>query len=357
MNILKSKKDIIGFDDRWLVVIGIPLVALIVDVLLFGPKLLSDFQMLKICYPIGLYFTTMLWLVFREMICVLITHFPSDEEIRKRQIISIITIIIGFFILDYLFGVILFIVAKENIHGLIEPNFLLKSISSLIFCFLIFSIYEGIYLTSRLGKNLLEKEKLIKENVMSQLSGLRSQINPHFLFNSLNTLSTLVHEDANRADKFVTKLAKVYRYMLDTNDDSLVTLEEEIVYLEAYRHLLKERFGENLIFEQNIDSQALNKYVVPLSLQIIFENCVKHNIATSALPLTISLFTDESLAYITVRNNKQKMNFNITSTGVGLENIKKRYRYFSDKKVEIFDEADFFQVSIPLLNYQGLKKQ
>ncbi|MFM2393630.1 MAG: hypothetical protein RLZZ546_1612, partial [Bacteroidota bacterium] len=144
MNILKSKKDIIGFDDRWLVVIGIPLVALIVDVLLFGPKLLSDFQMLKICYPIGLYFTTMLWLVFREVICVLITHFPSDEEIRKRQIISIITIIIGFFILDYLFGVILFIVAKENIHGLIEPNFLLKSISSLIFCFLIFSIYEGI---------------------------------------------------------------------------------------------------------------------------------------------------------------------------------------------------------------------
>lgn len=356
MNIFKSKKDIIGFDDRWLVLIGIPIVALIVDVMLYGSNLINpDLEMLKLCYPVGLYFTAMLWLSFREMLCILIRKFPSDMDVRKRQLISIFAIILGFFVLDFILSTFLMILANNSRIHIIEPNFILKTIASLIFSFLIFGIYEGIYLTSRLGKNLLEKEKLIKENVMSQLSGLRSQINPHFLFNSLNTLSTLVHEDAQRADQFVAKLAKVYRYMLDTNEDTLVTLEDELGYLEAYRHLLKERFGDNLIFTEEIHPSILKKYIVPLSLQITFENCVKHNVATKTQPLTISLHTSANHERICIRNNKQKMNFNTPSTGVGLENIKQRYIYFSDKKVIIKDEKDYFQVCLPLLKENILK--
>jgi two-component system, LytTR family, sensor kinase len=356
MNIFASKEKYIGFDDRWMVVIGIPIVSVLVDALLFGSpiKTIANGVFWK-CIPIALLFTSVLWISFREVMCFFVRKYPEDKVIRMRQILTVVTLIIGFFIIDFLMNVIVLQNCFTEKDGIPQPDISIKIIVSLIFSFLIYAIYEGIYLTKNIGRKMMEREELIKENVKSQLAGLRAQINPHFLFNSLNTLSSLVHEDAQRADQFVTKLSKVYRYMLDQNDEQLVLLSEEMKYLDAYKHLLKERFGDNLIFKDKTKFDALQKYIMPLSLQIIIENCVKHNIATKQKPLTIELMVDDNNEYITITNNLQVMNSYVESNGVGLENIKKRYACFTDKSIIIKNDGQVFEVSIPLLSEVSLK--
>jgi two-component system, LytTR family, sensor kinase len=356
MKIFASREKELGFDDRLMVLIGIPIVSVLVDALLFGSPIVTIANgVFWKCIPIALLFTSVLWISFREVMCFFVTKYPNDKDIRMRQILSVITLIIGFFIIDFLMNVIVLQNCFSESDGIPEPDFSIKIIVSLIFSFLIYAIYEGIYLTKNISRKMMEREELIKENVKSQLAGLRAQINPHFLFNSLNTLSSLVHEDVSRADQFISKLSKVYRYMLDQNEEQLVLLSEEMKYLDAYRHLLKERFADNLIFIDKTNGQGLDKYIVPLSLQIIIENCVKHNIATQQKPLTIEISIDQKNEYISISNNLQFMNAHGESNGVGLENIKKRYACFTETEIEVKNDGKVFRVSIPLLLDVSLK--
>jgi sensor histidine kinase YesM len=350
MNIFGSKEKHLGFDDRWMVVVGIPFVAILVDALMFGSpyKTIATGQFYK-CFPVGLLFTTILWVSFREVMCFYIKMYPRDSDIRFRQIMTVITVIIGFFVIDFIMNQTFFKYWVTIGTDVPEPDLSLKIIVCLIFSILIYAIYEGIYLTKNIGKKIIEREELIRENVKSQLAGLRAQINPHFLFNSLNTLSSLVHEDTLRADQFISKLSKVYRYMLDQNEEQLVLLSDELKYLDAYKHLLKERFGDNLVFTEKINTFALDKYIVPLSLQIIFENCVKHNVATINKPLTISIVVNDAADEITISNNLQPMNSEKESNGVGLDNIKKRYACFTDRSIKVTMDGNFYAVTCPLL--------
>ncbi len=194
----------------------------------------------------------------------------------------------------------------------------------------------------------MEKEKLERENIQSQLEGLKNQVNPHFLFNSLNTLTYIIPEDQNLAVRFVQQLSKVYRYILEIRDRKLICLSEELAFLDAYVFLLKDRFGENFKIDINIPESYLNLKVVPLSLQILMENAIKHNIISALKPLRVEVFIENNLKLI-VKNNLQKKNHVMNSTKVGLQNIKNRYSFFSDQKVEVFATTDSFVVSIPLI--------
>jgi len=272
---------------------------------------------------------------------------PGYENLRKRYLV-LIPLVIGSFVVVNAF---LDFTIDPLLHRFLpvgqEPHALLETIGSFIFLILVMSIYEGTYLFAELKKSKLEQEVLVKENISSQLEGLKNQVNPHFLFNSLNTLASIIPEDQDRGVRFVTKLSKVYRYILDIKDQKLISVREELEYLHSYTYLLKERFGNNIIIDIDVDSSDFEKLIIPLSLQITFENAIKHNIITSRKPLHIQVYMENE--NLVVKNNLQKKSTVGASTKMGLQNIKNRYSFFTDKEVGVIATMKHFIVTLPLL--------
>ena len=191
---------------------------------------------------------------------------------------------------------------------------------------------------------LVETERLKKEQIAAKYETLKNQVNPHFLFNSLNVLTTLVHKDADLAERFIKQLSHNYRYVLDTREREVVPLAEEIKNLEAYIFLMKIRFGDSLNVHVKVDSEG---NVPPLTLQMLTENALKHNEVSKAHPLSIDVFLEGD--FIVIKNNVQLKNNVADSTGVGLENIRLRYKFLSEKEVIIHQDNDFFTVKIPII--------
>ncbi len=190
---------------------------------------------------------------------------------------------------------------------------------------------------------------LQEENIISQFETLKSQVNPHFLFNSLNVLSSLIYIDQDRAAKFVRQLSKVYRYVLDHKDVDTITLAEELPFIESYIYLLKTRFDQNLKVELDIPQSVRHRKVAPMVLQLLVENAIKHNVISKSKPLKVVLSVSEE-GFLTVRNNLQLKSSTERSSQIGLANIRKRYDYLSGKKIEIENDHDYFTVKIPLLD-------
>ncbi len=192
----------------------------------------------------------------------------------------------------------------------------------------------------------LEKEQYMRESISAKYESLKSQVNPHFLFNSLNALSNLVYEDQAKAVKFIKQLSDVYRYVLETRDREVVSLQEEMKFLESYVFLQKIRFGEKLKFD--LQTNGLNTCVAPLAIQMLIENAIKHNIISEEQPLSIRIRHDET--YLIVENNLQrKQAIGDTSPGIGLDNIRKRYEMLSETKTFVIEENGKFVVRLPLL--------
>ena len=200
------------------------------------------------------------------------------------------------------------------------------------------------------GKSMIamevEKEKLQTEMVQHKYNSLRSQINPHFLFNSFNVLTELVYEDQKLAEKFIHQLSDLYRYVLDVKDVEIIELHEEIKFIESFTFLLKTRFENRVSFSMDISTND-DDFIIPMSLQILIENCIKHNQATTQKPLEITIrkLGDR----IEVKNNLQLKLSPIKSHHIGLENLKERYAYFTKEHVIIDSDPSYFSVSIPIL--------
>lgn len=213
--------------------------------------------------------------------------------------------------------------------------------------FFISAIMHGHTFLINWRKSLVESERLQKEQITAKYEVLRNQVNPHFLFNSLNVLTTLVHKDADLAEQFIRQLSLNYRYVLDTREREVVPIEEEIQNLEAYIFLMKIRFGESL----KATIKPLNTAgvsIAPLTLQMLVENALKHNEVSKSYPLSIDVFSEGD--FIVVKNNVQLKNSVGESTGLGLENIRARYKFLSDKTVAVLQENGCFIVKIPIIN-------
>ncbi len=191
----------------------------------------------------------------------------------------------------------------------------------------------------------VEAEQLKRANIASQFEALKSQVNPHFLFNSLNVLSSLVYKDQDMAAAFIKQMSNVYRYVLEMKNKELVPLEQELEALESYLFLAKIRFGESL--NVVIDLPDKHRQIAPLTLQMLVENAIKHNTISTKKPLRIDIGIKED--FIFVRNNLQRKMTAEISTGIGLPNIRDRYRHLSDKAVEIKGTLDMFEVLVPLI--------
>jgi two-component system, LytTR family, sensor kinase len=189
--------------------------------------------------------------------------------------------------------------------------------------------------------------QLEKQNTQMRLQALKSQVNPHFLFNSLSVLSSLVRIDAVSSEKFIIQLSKAYRYILEQKNSQLVTLHEELEFLDAYFFLLQIRFENKVLMEKNIQVNAKEYFLPPLTLQLLVENVVKHNKMSVGNPLIIHLTaTSDS---ITVKNNRNSRESKIESTGVGLSNIQSRIACLTDQKMIIQSTDDYFKVVVPLI--------
>ena len=211
-------------------------------------------------------------------------------------------------------------------------------------------VFHIVYFYNRYQKNKIKEQKVIAGTASAKFDALKNQLDPHFLFNSLNVLTSLIEENPKNAQKFTTSLSKVYRYVLEQKSKELVTVDEELNFARTYMSLLKMRFEDSIIFE--IPDQASNpeSKVVPLSLQLLLENAVKHNMVTTNKPLHIKIYEDGD--HLVVMNNLQLKQIVKKSTGVGLENIKQRYQLLSNRKVNINQREKDFAVAIPMLTKQ-----
>ena len=220
---------------------------------------------------------------------------------------------------------------------------------------LFFILYETLFLINesnlyrkRLRKVEKEKEDLRVANLNSQLNALKQQVNPHFLFNSLNTLGVLIDDDPRQASLFLDELSSVYRYLLRSNDDNLTSLDKELEFIRSYYHLLKTRHGRGLNLTVQIGESYGQYQIPPLTLQLLVENAVKHNIVLPDRPLNIEIATD-SAGFLTVRNNLQRKSVRVASNGVGLSNILTQYRVMGQPTPTILDNGQEFSVTLPLI--------
>lgn len=204
----------------------------------------------------------------------------------------------------------------------------------------------GFYINERYRRSLAEVERFRKENAEYQFEMLKLQLNPHFLFNSLNTLASLVYEDTVKASEFVRRLSDVYRYVLDKRNTELVLLSEEMEFIRSFSFLQALRFQGMIDFRFDVSEQSLDRKIAPMTMQLLIENAVKHNVVSRKLPLQIDIAVKEDDLIIT--NNLQPKDEQ-TGTGMGLKNIVSRYAFLTDRKVEIVKEENLFSVTIPLI--------
>ena len=214
----------------------------------------------------------------------------------------------------------------------------------------IVSVFYVIYFYNHYQKSKIKEQKVIAGAASAKFDALKNQLDPHFLFNSLNVLTSLIEENPDSAQKFTTALSKVYRYVLEQKNKELVTVDEELNFARTYMSLLKMRFEDSIIFEIPDKASNPESKVVPLSLQLLLENAVKHNMVTSSKPLHIKIYEDGN--HLVVMNNLQPKQIVKKSSGVGLENIKQRYQLLTERKVYINQREKDFAVAIPMLTKQ-----
>ncbi|MBT3385938.1 MAG: histidine kinase [Prolixibacteraceae bacterium] len=240
---------------------------------------------------------------------------------------------------------------KFNVMGKVSSEVVWQNSLFMIkiaFTFLILSmlITNSIMFFVNWKKSVVLQEQLKREQLDLQYETLKSQVNPHFLFNSLNSVTSLIKKDPDKAILFVKKLSDVYRYVLEQKDNEIVTIESELKFLDSYIFLQKIRFGENLLI--NVDVADRNKNIIPLSLQMLMENMIKHNVISKEFPLTIDIFTRDK-NYLVMKNSLKKKP--ALSTGnLGIENIRSRFEFFTDKPLLINESETHFTVEIPILN-------
>ena len=269
--------------------------------------------------------------------------YPWEQGIFKRLMLEILLTTffacISVILLSLLSHLLFF---KEDLQSSIFNSLIV----ALIMNFVLVAITEGIFFFRQWKRTAVEAESYKKEHILAQFESLKNQVNPHFLFNSLNTLSSLIDQDKEISKTFLDDLSTVYRYVLQHKDEDLVSLKTELDFIKAYTQLLKKRHGERLIFHFDISEKEIQNGIPPIALQLLIENAVKHNIASLKKPLKVEVFTQDGL--LIVRNNLQRKKA-VHSTGVGLKNIQNRYKYLSDKSIKISETKTSFEVSIPIV--------
>lgn len=277
--------------------------------------------------------------------------FSWSEQPQKRLLVGSIGSVLILFLVYVIARLILFLgyfgwsIDKfvQNEEATPYSVFILISVVASLF-------FHAVYFYKALQENKVKEQKIIAGTASAKFDALKNQLDPHFLFNSLNVLTSLIEEDPYQAQKFTTSLSKVYRYVLEQKNKDLVSVDEELKFAKTYVRLLKMRFEDSIVLEIPDASSDPDAKIVPLSLQLLLENAVKHNIVTADKPLHIKVTEEDGK--LVVSNNIQEKQVVKKSSGVGLQNIKQRYAILTDKRVVIQKSKSEFSVELPILTKQ-----
>lgn len=287
------------------------------------------------------------WVISRRFGNYLWLKFPWD----KNPLLHISVVLA--YILTTTAAIILLVYSISLIVDGIKPNYwvehkTLHLIVLLVFIFTV-TLHETIFLFYLWKRELTRTAVLEKENIQSKFDALKNHVNPHFLFNSLGTLSSLINTNQEKAIRYVNEFSKIYRYFLDVNNNDLATIGEEIEFINSYIFLQQIRYTDGFSFENSIDPKYYNNFLLPLTLQLLVENALKHNISSIESPLHIKVFVDENKQAIVVQNNYQPRKL-ANTTKTGLINLEQRYLNFVDKTISYQQNKNFFTVEIPILS-------
>lgn len=329
-----------------LIGLGLALVFIIIEVL-YGRKITFDNNLWReIFYYI--FYSVVLTFINGTYFDYINEKYPFKEPVAKRLLLgalgSVLLTLIG----------ILFIrtVIELGFEGESWAEFLAGEkaafyVTSLLITIVISGFFHAFYFYKELQKKRVKEQKIIAGTATAQFDALKNQLDPHFLFNSLNVLTSLIEENPKLAQKFTTSLSKVYRYVLEQKNKDLVTVDEELQFAKTYVSLLKMRFEDSIVFNMPEKSVNPEAKLVPLSLQLLLENTVKHNMVNPKNPLQITIYEEDG--NLVVENNLQPKETLGKSSGVGLRNIYQRYSILSTRQVSIEKTETHFRVKLPML--------
>ena len=256
---------------------------------------------------------------------------------------SVVLSTLAFFVARVLHIVI---ILDYSFTQFLEMETVLNYVVAVFIALIVTLAFHAFYFYKALKDTELSTQQNLTETAKAKHEALKNQLDPHFLFNSLNVLSSLIEENQTRAVQFTNGLSKIYRYVLDQRQVDLVEVASEIEFAKTYINLLKMRFEDSITCQIEVKNQGLK--IVPLSLQLLLENAIKHNKISELKPLHIKIYNENNKFLIVENNLNLKTNIK-QSTGIGLDNIKFRYETLSDRNIEINKTETVFQVKLPLI--------
>ena len=333
--------------ERLIGVLIIPPVAIIINYFVFGAVYFDSLSNFLVPTLVSATVVLIIYILCGMIATILLNRFPKYSQTFKRiglELLCFVAIMAAavtvlYYGYEYI-GIQGMPVKLEN-----YPWVLIVGASCNL---LATSFNEGAAFYEKWREMVDEADQLKRENLQSQLEGLKGQVNPHFLFNSLNSLSSLISDDPEKAEKFLDEMSKVYRYLLRTNEDGLTSLESEMQFINSYFHLLKTRYGDGLEMEIRINEKYNGYQLPPLTLQMLVENAVKHNMILKDSPLQILIMTTNS-GKLVVTNNLQRKDRMVASNKIGLTNIVKKYRLMKKEEISVRDDGKEFAVVVPLI--------
>ncbi|MCF0054078.1 histidine kinase [Dyadobacter sp. LJ53] len=334
-------KNLYTLNDGRMRLIGIPLLSVLIPAVIHFENFMEFNIVFLYNVLISGLITIALWEGNRFIIVKMRRLFPDYSQTNRRLLTEAMLALVYTFVVTLILDEIL---CKVFLNS--EGTMLGFKIS-IIPTLLVYLVYEAVYFFEAWQANVRKTESLMREGVQSQLEVLKNQLDPHFLFNSMNTLAALIDDDNTDAQDYLERLSDVYRYVLVSRNKNTVLVEEELAFVDAYVYLNKIRFRDNLLVEKELSNATYQQHVTPLSLQMLIENAIKHNVASKENPLKITIREDNN--YLVIANNILEKTVLEKSTRVGLQNIINRYSLLTERRVEISRSDNLFSVKIPLL--------
>ncbi|MCB0518237.1 MAG: histidine kinase [Lewinellaceae bacterium] len=346
---IKPNIPYLAFDDRLLMLFGIPLLTMIIPFVFFGFNWETYWPSAHQEYPESLVYTTVFWLFNRQLMIVLRKKYNAFSDTLKRFGIQLLVIAVAVPFFSITLGILLNqIFQMLGTTDLRQPTLLQALSSTYVLTFALVMLYDTIFFFHKYKEAIQEKDRIQMAHVQGQLDNLRNQINPHFLFNSLNTLMNLIPTDPTRAMSYLDKLSRFYRYTVSNQEQQLVPLQTELENIRIYADLLKERFHDGI--QISLPEAAVGKaQILPLCLQLLIENAVKHNVVSTKKPLHVAVELANDGKAIRVKNNIQPKIREADSTGMGLKNIRTRLAFFTPEPLEVKEAEGEFTVVVPLV--------
>ena len=332
-------------NDKWLRLIGIPAVELLTNLLYLEQYQYNWLIYLRTSFW-GMFYIFVLWEIFTRWLRWVRSRYARIEQTRQR---ILITFFGYFFIVTVAQLGIVSLFDQLGIAGvpITSEVYLQQLLGGYVVVMLVGIAYEIVYYLSKLRTALIEAESTKKVSLQHRYDALKAQINPHFLFNSLNSLSTLIEEEPQTALIFLDELSSVYRYLLQTTDRGLVTLRQELKFIHSFYHLLHVRYGAAISLTIQVDEIYLDFLLPPLTLQVLVENAVSHNVLLPEHPLTIRIQTNQN-GQLIVDNTISRKTLKVTSDRAGLASIVNQYRLMGFPDPVILDNERLFSVSLQL---------